>query len=101
MGRVKGCINEACIANQKKITFKEVDDYCSKCGNMLFYVCRECYTQLPDDAAKYCESCTAKKQDRNDHTKKNALKIGGAVAGIGIAIINNGEKVVKVIAKFK
>lgn len=101
MGKVKGCINEACISNQKKITFKEVENYCSKCGDKLFYVCRECYTQLPDDADKYCERCIAKKQDRKDHAKENALKIGAAIAPLGIAVIGKGEKILKVIAKFK
>lgn len=98
MGRVKGCINETCVANQKKITYKEADDYCSKCGNKLYYVCKECYTQLPDDSEKYCVRCLAEKQDRKDHTLKIA---GGVVAAVGIAVVSTGKQVIKVISKLK
>lgn len=101
MKRVKGCINEGCIANQGKNNFKDADDYCSKCGNMLYHVCKECYTQLPDDAAKYCERCLAKKQDRKDHMKDNALKTGGAIGAIGISAISIGAKVFKAVTKQK
>lgn len=95
MGRVKGCIKKACVANQKKTTYREGDDYCSKCGNKLYYVCKKCYTQLPDDAEKYCVRCLAEKQDHKDH----ALKIAsGAVMTVGIVA---GKKVVKFISKLK
>lgn len=104
MLRVKGCVNETCVANQKKITYKEADDYCSKCGSKLHYVCKECYTQLPDDSEKYCVRCLAEKQDRKDKTKNHALKIaGGAVgaAGVVVASIGKGKEIIKVIAKLK
>lgn len=98
MGRVKGCINKVCVANQKKITYKEGDDYCSKCANKLYYVCKKCHTQLPDDSEKYCVRCLAKKQDHKDH----ALKIvSRTVVTVGIAAVGTGKKVVKVISKLK
>ena len=97
MGRVKGCINETCIANQKKFTFKEVDDYCSKCGNTLYYVCKKCHTQLPDDSEKYCMRCLAEKQDRKD----SALTIAsGLVLTLGL-VVSKGKKVINVISKLK
>jgi hypothetical protein len=102
MGRVKGCMNESCLANQKSITYKEENDYCSKCGNKLYNVCKKCYTQLPDNAAKYCVRCLAEKQDRKDKAKDHARKIGGGiVATIGIAASIAGEKAIKNIPKFK
>lgn len=100
MRSVKGCINAACIVSQKKITYKETDDYCSKCGNKLYFVCRECYKQLPDDA-KYCERCIAKKQDRKDRVKDNALKIGGAAFAVSLAVRSKGKEVINVISKVK
>lgn len=98
MGRVKGCINKTCVANQKKITYIKSDEYCSKCGNEIFYVCSECYTQLPDDSEKYCVRCHAEKQDRKDR----ALKIaGGIVATAGIIAAGTGKTIIKVISKLK
>lgn len=98
---VKGCINEKCVANKKKITYKEADQYCSKCGNKLFYVCMKCYTQLPDNSDKYCVRCRAEKQDQKDNAKKNALKIGGVVGTVGIAAAGTGVKVFKAIRNVK
>lgn len=49
MGRVKGCVNKKCEANQNKITYKEGDKYHLKCEKKLYYVCKKCHTQLPDD----------------------------------------------------
>lgn len=98
MGRVKGCINEECIANQTKFTFKEVDDYCSKCGKTLYFVCKKCHTQLPEDSEKYCVRCLAEKKDHNDR----ALKVvGGVVVTLGLAAVSKGKKLIKVISKLK
>lgn len=102
MGRVKGCMNESCLANQKSITYKEENDYCPKCGNKLYNVCKKCYTQLPDNAARYCVRCIAEKQDRKDKAKDRALKIGvSMITAIGIAATDAGQKVIKHISKFK
>lgn len=100
MGIVKGCFNKKCVANQKKITYKKADEYCSKCGRKLYYVCRgkECYTQLPDDSEKYCARCLADKQDSKHKALKKAGKIGGVVATIGI-VLSTGKGLVKVILK--
>lgn len=97
MRSVKGCINKKCVANQKKIIYKAADDYCSKCGNKLYDVCRKCYTQLPDNSEKYCVRCLAEKQDRKD---RNLKKAGGAAA-LGIAAVGAGKKVVGIITKWR
>lgn len=98
MRRVKGCINNACVANQKKITYKIDDDFCSKCGNKLYYVCKKCYTQLPDDySKKYCMRCLAEKHD-NQHEWKKAGSVALAVAPFALGF---GKKFLKVISKLK
>ena len=97
LGRVKGCINKSCVANQKKLTYKEVDEYCSKCGKKLYYVCKKCYMKLPDDSAKYCLRCLAEKQD----SKNINLKKVGVVAAKGIGILGVGVSFIRVIKKSK
>lgn len=93
MRRVKGCINEACIANKKEKTYKVKDDYCSKCGNKLYYVCKKCYTQLDKDSKNYCIRCFAEKKDQNN----NAKKIGVKVFALGVPAVGVGKKFIEVI----
>jgi hypothetical protein len=81
MGKIKGCGNEACETHKKKITCKESEAFCSKCGSPLVYVCKDCYTQLPDDTEKYCVRCLAKHEDRKDKAKK---VVGSALAVVGV-----------------
>jgi len=95
MGRVKGCLNKNCLTNKKKITYKEGDDYCSKCGEKLSYVCKKCYTQLPDKLEKYCVRCLAEKED----IKNKRLKIGGGVLAVGGTILGVGKTVIKAVIK--
>jgi len=57
MGKIKGCGNETCEAHKKKLIYKESESFCSKCGSPLVYVCKDCYTKLSDDTAKYCVRC--------------------------------------------
>lgn len=97
MRSVKGCINKKCVANQKKIVYKTTDDYCSKCGNKLYVVCRKCYMQLPNSSEKYCVRCLAKKQDHKD---QNLKKAGGAAALGVAAAVGVGKKVAGSIVKW-
>lgn len=98
MGKVKGCMNEACFAHQKKIRYKEEDEYCSKCGMKLYYVCKECYKQLPDGSEKHCVRCLAEKQERKDHRTKI---VKGVAVGAGSVIVVAGKQAIKAIPKFK
>lgn len=98
MKKVKGCINGTCAASQKKIIYKEEENYCPKCGNKLYYVCKKCYTQLPNDSEKYCVRCLADRQDHKDYTMKIA---GSVVATVGVAAISIGKQVIKAISKAK
>lgn len=100
MGRVKGCTNEKCVAFKKKITYKETEEYCSKCGQPLSYVCKKCYTPL-EDKGKYCAIHQAEKDDKADQAKKVALGVGGAVLSAGAVVITKGKDIVKNIPKLK
>ena len=72
MGKNKGCINENCIACQKKVMFKDDDEFCPKCGQQLTYVCHKCHKFIPDNSSKYCPNCEADIKDRKD----KALNVG-------------------------
>ncbi|HHX61626.1 MAG TPA: hypothetical protein GX707_13100 [Epulopiscium sp.] len=98
MRRLKGCSSVKCIANKNKHTFKEANNYCSKCGNTLYYVCKKCHTQLPGDSDKYCVRCSAQKQDKKESTLKIA---GGITMTVVVAAASTGKKVIKVMSKLK
>lgn len=97
MGKIKGCGNESCEAHNKKITYKESEAFCSKCGTPLVYVCKDCYTQLPDDTEKYCVRCLAKHEDRKD----KARKVGSGALAAGGVILTFGKKALDVAKKIK
>lgn len=78
MGRVKGCINHECSANQEKRKYKENDIICAECGQDLSYVCTKCFTALAESDGKYCIRCSENKKDKRDKT----LKIGGTAFGV-------------------
>ena len=103
MGRVKGCVNEKCIAHEKKVLYEETEEYCSKCGVKLEYVCKtkKCYTFLEKSDGKYCIKCQAKKDDRKDDAKKAALKVGGGVLAFGTLAVTKGKDIIKYIPKLK
>ena len=101
MGVTKGCVNEKCIAHKEKITYKESDDYCSKCGEKLFLVCKKCYKVLENSSEKYCVRCLADKEDREDKAKKVVGSIGGALLTVGGIIISKGKDIPRNIKKLK
>lgn len=94
--RSKGCPNPACGANQKMMKFKADDEFCSKCGTQLSFVCStsKCYSSIEDQGPKHriCASCEAKKADRKDAILD---KGGKALGGLGVV----GAVVVGVIKK--
>ena len=101
MAKIKGCGNESCEAHEKKITYKESEAFCSKCGSPLVYVCKDCYTQLPDDTEKYCVRCHANHEDRKDKAKKVAAEVGGGALAVGGVILTFGKKALEVVKKIK
>lgn len=103
MGRVKGCVNEKCIAYKNKFLYKESEDYCSKCGTKLSYVCKtkNCYTFLEEYDSKHCIKCQAKKDDQKDEAKKAAVKVGGVLLTVVGVAATKGKEIVKHIPKLK
>ena len=71
---LKGCINDGCVAKQKKMHFKDSDDYCPKCGQPLYYVCKRCGMQLPDNTKKYCLRCENELKDKKDELGKTIVE---------------------------
>lgn len=91
MGKNKGCINENCVAYQKKTLFKDDDEFCPKCGQPLTYVCHKCHKYIPDDLSKLCPNCEAERKDKKDKMQNNGKKIvtlSVVVATTAIGVIN-------------
>lgn len=93
--RVKGCPNSDCENHIKKLRFKTTDEYCSKCGEPLVFVCKKCFSEIQDSGPEHtkCTHCMeeaqAKKEQYIDKAKDIAKKAGGAVVGVGGAIVVN------------
>ena len=100
MSRVKGCTNSECIAVKKKIMYKETEDFCSKCGGALTYVCKKCYTPI-EKKDKLCAIHQAEKEDKEDKVKQAAVTLGGMALSAGAFVVTNGKSIVKNIPKFK
>lgn len=98
MAKIKGCTNSRCVAHTKKITYKKSEDFCSKCGQPLSFVCKSCYTPI-EESQKRCVMCQAKVDDRNDKIKEVAGQAGVAVLSIGGIILTKGKDVAKYIPK--
>lgn len=115
MKAFRGCVNQNCVA-YKKIRFKDGDDYCTKCGEKLQYVCADCWKQLENNKERYCIVCKALRDDKSEQRIEKAKAAGKAFVAVGPAmvaaaknvkqiekagktIIEVGGKVVKVIAK--
>ena len=100
MGAIKGCINKKCLANKKKIVYKKSDEFCSKCGEKLQYVCKnkKCRKQLPNSSEKYCPICLAERKDKKDKVADVGVK--GVVGGVGlVALCVSVKDVVKSVWK--
>ena len=100
MKRVKGCLNSSCT-EYRKTYFEESDEYCSKCGSKLSYVCKhpKCFKQLPDNGIEnICEFHRAEKKDKKDKRNKTLKKIGEGI-GMGVVIIGGIAKAVLDITK--
>jgi predicted amidophosphoribosyltransferase len=104
--KVKGCVNDECKVSRKKTTYKKNVDCCSKCGDALVYVCKQCYKQLPDDSENYCVRCLADMQDQIERTKSKAKKTVVGTFFFSIFLFRNkilgfGKSVLSAILKFK
>ena len=98
MAKVKGCTNSRCVAHTKKITYKKSEDFCSKCGQPLSFVCKSCYTPI-EESQKRCVMCQAKVDDRNDKIKEVAGQAGVAALGLVTLVGTKGKDIAKYIPK--
>lgn len=64
-------------------------------------MCKDCHTQLPDDAKKYCVRCLAEREDRKDKAKKVAAGVGGGALAVGGVMFKYGKKTFDVVKKIK
>lgn len=96
MKQAKGCGNEKCNANKKKITYKSDDFFCSKCGQDLIIVCKKCRIPLPEDCKDaYCVRCEAEREDKKEKAKDTAKKAGAGVAAVGSLVLGAANMVIK------
>lgn len=101
MKAFKGCVNPDCVAYKKK-HYKEDDDYCTKCGEKLYYVCADCWKQIETNAERYCIPCKAIRADRRDQrtekakeTSKKAFRAMAAVGPFMVAAAKNVKQIEK------
>lgn len=97
---LKGCINEECIAKQKKMYFKDSDTFCPKCGQPLCYVCKRCGMKLPDNTRKYCIRCENEMRDERDEWGKTIINgVSKGMSKAGKALGEGGKQAVDFIGK--
>lgn len=90
MKAIKGCTNPECKECKKRIHFKEDDEFCSKCGNPLSFVCADCWKAMDNNSERLCMSCKALRDDKRDKAIENAknggkLLLAGAATLAGVA----------------
>lgn len=102
--RKKGCPNEGCILHTKKVKQNAENDFCSKCGTKLIFVCAnsKCFDEIEDLGPKHriCSRCEIeiqeKKQKVVDGVKNVAGKAGKAVVAVATpVVVGIAGKVVK------
>lgn len=97
---LKGCVNEECIAKQKKMYFKESDTYCPKCGQPLCYVCKRCGMKLPDNTRKHCIRCENEMKDERDEWGRTIMNgVSKGMSKAGKALGEGGKQAVDFIGK--
>lgn len=91
--RIKGCPNEHCEAF-RKIKYKASENFCSKCGASLVYICAKCGNKIEDFGPDYriCAHCEAEKADFKDAVVDKVKQAGGAVIGFVAPAIALGAK---------
>ena len=98
---VKGCMNQECIANQKKINFSLDYDHCPKCGQKLSYVCKDCRMELDDDTRRYCLRCESRRKDDREQMGKVIMgKFGAGAKKVGDFAVDTGKKAANLVGDF-
>ena len=72
--------------------------FCPKCGQPIYYVCKRCGMQLPDNTKKYCIRCENEIKDQRDEWGKTLINgVGQGVSKAGKAITDGGKQAVKLV----
>ena len=99
MKKTKGCLNPKCEANKKRIMYEGAYIRCPMCGEFLSYVCKDCYTKLPNGAHSLCIRCFELRKDKKEKVKRDIEKAGAAVVAIVgpvvVAAVKKGPEIVK------
>ncbi len=105
MKAFKGCTNQMCEA-YKENHYKDSDEFCTKCGERISFVCAECWKPMEDGKKKYCISCAAKRAQRRaekwDAVKKTGGKVAAVVGSAVVAVpqlVKNSDKLAKDVKK--
>lgn len=98
MGTVKGCLNRNCSDFKSHRHYKKEDEYCTKCGERLYWVCKKCHCELPDSTQKLCIRCIEAKESKKEGTTE---KIKNAGKKVGVAVLTVGSIGVAALKSFK
>jgi hypothetical protein len=92
--RKKGCPNPDCEMNKKEKKYSAKENYCSRCGSELVFVCAECFCKLDDQGPQHriCAACEAKKKMRLDAVVDAGQKVAVGAEKAGVAIKKAGGK---------
>lgn len=92
MKAIKGCTNEICGYNIKtKKHFKEIENFCSMCGERLQYLCIRCHAVVSDPNVRYCEECQKEVDAHKEKVIADAKKVKELGVGVAVKIAENPE----------
>lgn len=102
MAKIKGCTKSGCTANTKKVHFKKDDEFCTKCGMKLEFVCKKCNSPIAETTkGSLCVRCKAEKEDKKDKAVKQGGQVVGGALAIGGALVGIGKTVIEIIKERK
>lgn len=96
MKRYKGCVNPDCKSCKARTKIGADRIACRDCGEVLVYVCKDCFTVLPENHhSAYCFGCEAKHKDKRDSVWNGVKKVGGvALSAAGIVLTYFGKDII-------
>ena len=87
--RAKGCPNETCPMHREKEKQSAENEYCSKCGSKLIFVCDKCFAEIEDIdySHKKCKRCEAEAIEKKEKAKDAVKNAAGKVGAAGVAVV--------------
>ena len=102
MAKIKGCTKAECNANIKKVHHKKDDEFCTKCGMKLDFVCKKCHSPIEEKTkGNLCIRCKAEKEDKRDKRAKQAGQAVGGVAAVAVALGSIGKMAIDIAKNSK